>query len=82
MSTGPPVIVVPTIAPGTAVARREDDSEEGAVQGHESCEQYSDSFPAAWSSVSPTGHARKFSTITLTVSHGPEIVRVPDDQRR
>jgi eukaryotic-like serine/threonine-protein kinase len=27
--------------------------------------------------ISPTGQARKFSTITITVSKGPELVEVP-----
>ncbi len=78
VSTGKPIVAIPNIDPGTPydqavlalkhagfVPKRVDD--------------FSDTIAKdAVISVAPTGQARKGSTITLTVSKGPQLVAVPD----
>src|SRR5262249_49750562 len=80
VSTGPPVLDVPSIpanapfmqarhmlkhSPGQFTVRRID--------------EYSDSVPKGdVISIDPSDQARKFSTITVTVSKGQEYVTVPD----
>jgi serine/threonine-protein kinase len=80
VSKGPAIVDVPYIAPGTAFtdARATLKQSAGQFQIHK-VEEYSDSFGAGEViSVDPSDHATKFSTITVTVSKGPEFVQVPD----
>ncbi|MEO9139666.1 MAG: Stk1 family PASTA domain-containing Ser/Thr kinase [Jatrophihabitans sp.] len=77
VSQGPPTISVPKIDPGTSldVATKT----LGAKKFKTTTDQaYSDTVPeGAVVSVSPSDTATKFSTITITVSRGPEMVTVP-----
>lgn len=80
VSTGPPIIDVPSIAAGTQFgqAKRTLKSSAGEFKVHK-IEQYSDSIPAGQViSIDPSDQARKFSTISVTVSKGPEFVQVPN----
>jgi serine/threonine-protein kinase len=78
VSTGPPVLNVPNIPPGTPVS----DAESTLKKAHfktTTDNQYSDSIGKdEVISISPSDHARKDSTITLQVSKGPEMVNVPN----
>ncbi len=78
VSRGPPVVDVPTISQGTALedakSRLRDAHLKYSVE-----EQYSDTVDKGTVvSVSPSDRARKFSRVTLVVSRGPEMVRVPE----
>ena len=80
VSTGPPIVDVPSIDPGTAFedARQTLKSSPGQFKVHK-VEEYSDSIGVGEViSVDPSDQAPKFSTITVTVSKGPEFVQVPD----
>jgi eukaryotic-like serine/threonine-protein kinase len=77
VSTGPPIVSIPNVDPGTpfdqaalrlkhagfAVKRVDDFSDAVDKDGV--------------IAIAPTGQARKFSTITVTVSKGPHLVEVP-----
>lgn len=81
MSQGPPVIAVPTIAKGTPADQAEKTLTDKGFKVTPD-EQYSDDVTEGGViSVSPSDKARKFSTVTLTVSRGPEMVTVPDIPR-
>jgi serine/threonine-protein kinase len=80
VSTGPPILDVPAIQQNTPFnqARHTLTSAPGQFKVHK-VEEYSDSIPAGnVISINPSDQARKFSTITVTVSKGPEFVQVPD----
>jgi serine/threonine-protein kinase len=79
VSTGPPIINIPSIAAGTPV----DEAKKTLKDAHFKVKL----APALFSdtaakdtviSISPTDKARKGSTITITPSKGPEFVTVPD----
>ena len=78
LSTGPPIITIPALGPNTPF-----DAEQQTLQGlHfvvKRTDAYSTSVPAGdVISINPSGSAPKGSTITVTVSKGPQIVSVPD----
>jgi serine/threonine-protein kinase len=80
ISLGPPVVDVPDIAPGTsyADARRALKNSPGKFKVT-SNDEYSDTVAKGdVIAVNPSDRAVKFSTITVTVSKGPEFVTVPD----
>lgn len=78
VSSGPPIVDVPTISPGMPVS----DAQTILRKAHfktRTAQQYSDSVGIGEViSVDPADRARKFSTVTVTVSKGPEMVNVPD----
>ncbi|MDT4925513.1 MAG: eukaryotic-like serine/threonine-protein kinase [Pseudonocardiales bacterium] len=77
VSTGPPIVNVPSISEGTPLA----DAEKALREAHlkyTTVEQYSDTVEKGTVlSLDPSDKARKFSTVTITVSKGPEFVKVP-----
>ena len=80
VSTGPPVVNIPSIHPGTPFdqAKQLLTSLPGKFKVHK-VEEYNDSIGAGEViSIDPPDRAPKFSTITVTVSKGPELVQVPD----
>jgi eukaryotic-like serine/threonine-protein kinase len=78
VSTGPPMVAVPNIAQGIPVSTARSALKKAHLKW-QIVEQYSDGVAKdRVISASPTGSAPKFSTVTLTVSRGPEMVRVPD----
>jgi serine/threonine protein kinase/beta-lactam-binding protein with PASTA domain len=80
VSQGPPIVDVPSIGQGTSYddAKRKLRNSAGKFQV-DRVDEYSDSVGKGdVISVSPADRARKFSTISVTVSKGPEIVHVPD----
>jgi serine/threonine-protein kinase len=80
VSTGPPMVDVPAIEAGTPFdqAKHALTSSPGQFTVHKVAE-YNDSISAgSVISIDPSDKARKFSTITVTVSRGPEFVQVPD----
>jgi serine/threonine-protein kinase len=80
VSTGPPIIDIPSIPQGTPYdeAKHTLKSSDGEFKVHK-VEEFSDSVGAGEViSIDPSDEARKFSTVTVTVSKGPEFVQVPD----
>jgi serine/threonine-protein kinase len=80
VSLGPPIVNVPSISSDTSYpdARHTLKTSPGRFKVHKT-EEYSDSVPAGdVIRIDPSDKARKFSTITVTVSKGPEMVAVPD----
>jgi serine/threonine-protein kinase len=80
VSTGPPVVDVPTIQTGTPFdqARQALRRSDGQFKVHR-VDEYSDTISNGdVIAISPSDRSRKFSTITVTVSKGPEFVTVPD----
>ncbi len=78
VSTGPPVIDVPSVPPGTSQAKAEATLHKAKFKTNVE-QQYSDSIgEGEVISISPSDKARKFSEITIVVSRGPEIVKVPE----
>jgi len=80
VSTGPPIVDVPSIPQGTPYddARKTLKNSKGRFKV-DRIDEYSDAVgKGEVISISPNDQARKFSTITVTVSKGPEIVKVPD----
>jgi serine/threonine protein kinase/beta-lactam-binding protein with PASTA domain len=78
VSSGPPIISIPGIDPGTPV-----DDAQRTLQQAGFKTQTTDAFDNTIAkggvvSIQPTGSARKFSTVTITVSKGPQQVQVPD----
>jgi serine/threonine-protein kinase len=79
-SLGPPYVAVPSVGAGTSYdqARRTLKNSAGKFKVNR-VDEFNDTVPAgAVISLSPSGRALKFSTITVTVSKGPEMVTVPD----
>jgi serine/threonine-protein kinase len=80
VSTGPPIVNVPPVDAGTPFnqAKQTLTSSAGKFKVHKVAE-FNDTVPAGGViSLDPSDKARKFSTITVTVSKGPEFVQVPD----
>lgn len=77
VSTGPPIIAIPNIDPGTPY----DQAVRTLSQAHFATKRAEDYSPTILRdgviSIAPTGSARKFSTIEITVSKGPQLVPVP-----
>ena len=79
VSTGPPVISIPNIAPGTPVDEAKATLKNAGFKVQVADGVYNDTVPKdTVISVSPTDKGRKFSTVTITPSKGPEFVTVPD----
>jgi serine/threonine-protein kinase len=80
VSTGPPMVDVPNVSPGTPFgqAKKVLTGSAGSFEVRK-VEEYSDTIDKGGViSLSPSDRATKFSTITVTVSKGPEYVTVPD----
>jgi serine/threonine protein kinase len=78
VSSGPPIVNIPTLGPNTAVGD-EEQALHALLFKTVRTDAYSTSVQAGdVISINPTGSAPKGSTITLTVSKGPQIVTVPD----
>ncbi len=78
VSKGPPIIAVPDISPGTPLADAKQTLEAKKFKTT-TTEVFSDKIDKGnVVSIDPSGRARKFSTITITVSKGPQTVSVPD----
>ena len=77
VSTGKPIIAIPNIDPGTPYDQA-DKTLKTAGFATKKVEEFSDTIAKdGVISIAPTGTARKGSTITITVSKGPELVEVP-----
>ncbi|MDT4941048.1 MAG: eukaryotic-like serine/threonine-protein kinase, partial [Pseudonocardiales bacterium] len=79
VSTGPPIVKVPDIAAGTPYEQAKQTL--SGLPGRfkvTKVEEFSDQYPAGQVISIPVDKARKFSTITVTVSKGPEFVTIPD----
>jgi serine/threonine-protein kinase len=77
VSKGPPIVNVPSISPGTSLADAEK-ALRAANLKYTTDEEYNDSVEkGAVIALDPSDKARKFSTVTITVSKGPEFVEVP-----
>lgn len=78
VSTGPPIIPVPPIAPGTPLDQAQQTLQNAGFKTT-TVDQFSDSVAKGTViSVDPSTEARKFSTVTITVSKGPRQVVIPD----
>jgi beta-lactam-binding protein with PASTA domain len=76
-STGPPVVAVPTVAVGAPYAAAVA-ALTGAHFGVNRVDEFSDTVrQGGVISVEPSGRATYGSTVTVTVSRGPELVTVP-----
>jgi serine/threonine-protein kinase len=78
VSSGPPMVTVPKIAPGTPY----DQAEKALKKAHleaSRVDEYNDTIPAGTVvSVDPSGQVSYGGTVTVTVSKGPEFVTIPD----
>jgi serine/threonine-protein kinase len=78
VSSGPPLVTVPKIEPGTPY----DAAERTLKKAHldpSRVDEYNDTVPAgAVVSVDPSGQVTYGGTVTVTVSKGPEFVTIPD----
>jgi serine/threonine-protein kinase len=82
VSTGPPVIAIPAIAPGTPVADATKTLKRAGFKVQVADGVFNDTLPKnTVVSISPSGSARKFSVVTITPSKGPEFVTVPKIKR-
>jgi len=79
VSSGPPMVDVPAIEQGTPFEQARHTLKHSPGKfGVDKVEEYSDSvFIGEVIAIDPSKQARKFSTITVTVSKGPEFVQVP-----
>ncbi|MCU1659749.1 MAG: pknB [Pseudonocardiales bacterium] len=78
VSNGPPIIGIPNVDPGTPADQAEQKLQSDGFKTTRS-QDFSDTIPQGGViSIDPTGQARKFSTITITVSKGPRTVVIPD----
>jgi beta-lactam-binding protein with PASTA domain/serine/threonine protein kinase len=78
VSKGPPIVDVPSIAQGTPFGAARATLKRAKFKV-ETLEEYSDTVgQGGVIRVQPADRARKFSTVTVTVSRGPEMVKVPD----
>jgi eukaryotic-like serine/threonine-protein kinase len=78
VSSGQPILAIPNIDPGTPY---DDAAQRLQDAGFETTriDDFSDTIPKnGVISIDPTGTARKSTTITLTVSKGPQSVRIPE----
>jgi serine/threonine-protein kinase len=77
VSTGPPILTIPTIATGTPFAEAQRTLADAGFTVKR-VDQFDDRVAKdAVVSISPTGSAVKFSAITVTVSKGPHLVTIP-----
>jgi eukaryotic-like serine/threonine-protein kinase len=77
VSTGPPILTIPTISTGTPYADAERTLADAGFK-IKRVDQFDDRVAKdTVVSISPTGSAVKFSAITVTVSKGPHVVTVP-----
>ena len=77
VSTGPPIVEIPTIAQGTAYTDAEQALKDKKFEVKR-VDSYSDDVPAGQViTTDPVGRARLGSTVTVTVSKGPEFVQMP-----
>lgn len=77
-STGPPVIQIPAIQPGTPADQVNAQLKQLGFNVTDT-EDFSDSVQKGGViKVDPTGQAVKFSTVVVTVSKGPQTVVIPD----
>jgi serine/threonine protein kinase/beta-lactam-binding protein with PASTA domain len=78
VSLGPPIVDVPNIAPQTPFADARKALKAANFKVRETTE-FNDTVPKdTVIRIAPADKARKFSTITVTVSKGPEMVNVPN----
>jgi serine/threonine-protein kinase len=78
VSTGPPIIAIPSIDPGVPYDQAVQTLKQAGFE-IKRVDAFSDTIPKEGViSIAPTGTARKFSAIVITVSKGPELVTVPD----
>ena len=78
VSTGPPILRIPNIDPGEPFAKAVQKLKHAGF-ATKRVEAFSDTIPKdGVIAIAPVDQARKFSRITITVSKGPELVRVPD----
>jgi serine/threonine-protein kinase len=81
VSSGPPQVNVPDVAQGASF----DDAKSALNHAHfriHRTREYSDTVPAGGViRIEPTGQATYGSTITVTLSRGPQLVTVPDFDR-
>ncbi|HKC27478.1 MAG TPA: PASTA domain-containing protein, partial [Jatrophihabitans sp.] len=80
VSSGPPMVDIPSVPQGTPFNQAAHTLHDSAGQFKvDRVDEYSDSVgDGEVISLSPSDKARKGSTITVTVSKGPEMVKVPD----
>ena len=78
VSTGPPIVKIPAIAAGTPLADAEQKLKDAGFKTTTTEDFSNDIDKGDVISISPTGEARKFSTITITVSKGPKQVTIPE----
>jgi beta-lactam-binding protein with PASTA domain/serine/threonine protein kinase len=77
VSTGKPIIGIPNVDPGTPYDRARQTLKTAGFDTKK-VEEFSDAIDKdGVIAISPTGTARKGSTITITVSKGPELIEVP-----
>jgi eukaryotic-like serine/threonine-protein kinase len=77
VSTGPPIIAIPNIDPGTPYDQAVQKLEQAGF-ATKRAEDFSDAIPQEGViAIAPIGQARKFSAITITVSKGPAFIDVP-----
>jgi serine/threonine-protein kinase len=78
VSSGPPIIAIPKIDPGTPVADAVQTLQQAGFKT-QTIDALDDTIAKGGVvSIDPTGSARKFSTVTITVSQGPHQVQIPD----
>jgi eukaryotic-like serine/threonine-protein kinase len=78
VSSGPPSVDVPAIRAGTPYAKTEAALKKAHLAPSR-VDEFSDTVPAGEVvSVDPSGKATYGSTVTVTVSKGPEFVTIPD----
>jgi serine/threonine-protein kinase len=78
VSTGAPIIDVPPISNKTSYDKAVQTLTAAGFATKRAEDQYSDTVDAGnVISISPTGQQPKFSTVTITVSKGPQMVQIP-----
>jgi serine/threonine-protein kinase len=81
VSSGPPQVKIPDIPQGTSFEQAKSTLNNAHFRIHRTRE-YSDTVPAgAVVRIEPTGQATYGSTVTVTLSRGPQMVTVPDFDR-
>jgi serine/threonine-protein kinase len=78
VSSGPPIITIPPVGPNTSASAEESLLHKLGFKTTEAQANSTSVDKGDVISLSPSGSAPKFSTITVTVSLGPPIVTVPD----
>jgi serine/threonine-protein kinase len=79
VSLGPPVISIPNIPQGTPLDEAKSQLKDAGFKVKVADPVFSDTVPRGTVvSISPTDKARKFSTVTITPSNGPQFVTVPN----